>query len=98
MDISGEKYIFLNHNLRLIEKNRGIENALNEAHAVQLQGGSASNMDQYSSVTNLVLIHDENDFPKILIESAELKHRLWQKDHLAAILSAILNFDNLHEQ
>ena len=47
MDISGEKNIFLNNNLRLIEKIRGVKNALKEAHAVQLQGGSASNMDQY---------------------------------------------------
>ena len=27
---------------------RGVESALNEAHAVQLQGGSALNMDKYS--------------------------------------------------
>ena len=47
MDIPGETVIFLNNNLK-IEKIRGVENSLNEAHAVQLQGGSASNMDQYS--------------------------------------------------
>ena len=58
MDISGEKYIFLNNNLDTLKQIRGIKNALNEAHAVQIQSGSASNMDQYSyssSVTNLVL-------------------------------------------
>ena len=37
---------FLNNNL--IEKIRGVENALNEADAVQLKCGSASNMDPYS--------------------------------------------------
>ena len=31
-----------------MEKIRGFENALNEDHVVQLQGGSASKMDQYS--------------------------------------------------
>ena len=35
-------------NINLIEKIRGVENALNEAHAVQLKCGSASNMDPYS--------------------------------------------------
>ena len=28
----------------------GVVNALNKAHAVQLQGGSASNMNQYTPV------------------------------------------------
>ena len=48
VDISDETYTFLNINLDFLKKIRGVENALNEAHAVQLQGGSASNMDQYS--------------------------------------------------
>ena len=48
MDISGGTYIFLNNNLDSLEKIGGVENAINEAHAVQLQGGSASDMDQYS--------------------------------------------------
>ena len=36
--------------IRFIETNKGgrVGNALSKAHAVQLQGGSASNMDKYS--------------------------------------------------
>ena len=46
--ISDETYIFLNNNLDWLKKIKGVENALNKSHAVQLQGGSASNMDKYS--------------------------------------------------
>ena len=59
VDISGETYIFLNNTLDLLKNIRGVENVLKEAHAVQLQGGSASGMDQYtvsSSVKKLVLL------------------------------------------
>ena len=48
MDISGETYILKNNILDYLKKIRGVETALSEAHAVQLQGGSASNMDQHS--------------------------------------------------
>ena len=48
VDIFGETYIFLNNYLNSLKKIRGVENALNEAPASQLQGCSPSNMDQYT--------------------------------------------------
>ena len=39
-----------------------------------------------------------NDSPKIFIKSVELIRTLWPKHDLAAILSAILNLNNLHDQ